>query len=77
MSRSIEQVWRSIKDAARDYANRGIVPSLRDARTRVAVFVNEAGCDPAPPIEAMEFFAAELIGLSMEGFLPDSSKEPA
>ena len=64
MSTSIEQVWAHVKQAARTYGRRGVVPSQAEAHKLIAHFVARERCDPQPPPEAIDFLAAELIDLA-------------
>lgn len=63
MMTSIEQVWEQLKGIAREYAERGSTPSLREAESVVGRLVRDLRVSPYPPPDVMEMYAHELIAM--------------
>ncbi len=63
----IERVWERLKERAFRHADSRAVPSMDEARTTV-ISICADECRERPPVDAIEFFAAEFMRLTIEAY---------
>ncbi len=61
----IERVWERLKERAIRHADSRAVPNLAEARTVVHGICAEE-CRELPPVDALEYFAAEFMRLTIQ-----------
>lgn len=63
----IERVWERLKERAVRHADSQAVPSIEEART-IVISICAGECRERPPADAIEFFAAEFMRLTIEAY---------
>lgn len=73
MSESINQLWATLKESARQYAQLGRRLTFREARDLVIRLRDAQAFPEKMPSEVIDFFAREAMALNAE-FLSQGSK---
>lgn len=63
---SVDDVWKQMKEKALQYARDGVVPPELEAQKIVAALLLAAHLDPKPTREVIEFYARELVALTLQ-----------